>query len=77
MKYIEIETHGKMLKLPASHPHFLELRIDPVDWFHLTQLAEDNPGVRIVGHDDPDGGLMTVRVACASEAVLDRLAEAW
>jgi hypothetical protein len=77
MKYIEIEAHGKSYRLPASHPHLLELQIDPAEWFRFNQLADDNPGVRIVGHDVPDGGLMTVRVACASEAVVERLADAW
>jgi len=77
MKYIEVETHGRTFKLPASHPHLLELQIDPVDWYRLNDMADDNPGVRIIGHDDPDGGLMTIRVACASEAVVDRLADVW
>ncbi len=77
MKYIEVEAHGKTFRLPTSHPHLLELRIDPVDWYRFSQLSDDNPAVRILHHDDPDGGLMTIRVACASEAVVDRLAKAW
>jgi hypothetical protein len=77
MKYIEVEARGITLKLPASHPYLLELQIDPVDWHRFSQLSDDNSAVRIIGHDEADDGLMTVRVACASEAVVDRLSDAW
>ena len=77
MKYIEIESNGKSFRLPSSHPHFLELKIDPADWYRFNQLAEDNPAFRIVGHDFPDGGMMTVRVACGSEAVVEQLEKVW
>jgi hypothetical protein len=77
MKYIEIESGGKSYRLPASYPHLLELTIDPADWHRLNQQAYDNPAFRILSHDVPADGWMTVRVACASEAVVDQLEDAW
>lgn len=77
MKYIEIESHGKSYSLPASHPHLLELQIDPADWHRFNQFADDDPTYRIIGHDDPEDGLMTVRIACASERVVEQLENAW
>ena len=69
MNFIKVEAHGKTFKLPTSHPHLLQLRIDPLDWHRFNQLPDDNPAVRIIGHDAPDGGLIPVRVACASDEV--------
>lgn len=77
MKYIEIELDGKTFRLPASHPHLLELQIDPGDWHRFNQFAEDDPTFRIIGHDDPENGLMTVRIACGSPKVAEQLSDAW
>jgi hypothetical protein len=63
--------------LPSSHPILLKLAIDPVDWQRFNRLLEDDPGTRIMGHDEPSGGLMTVQIACASAAVRDALSDAW
>jgi hypothetical protein len=78
MKLREIRMTGsKRISLPNSHPILLELHIDPVDWQRLNRLTEDDPGVRIMGHDEPTNGLMTVQIACASAAVRDGLSDAW
>ena len=78
MKFREIkDSNGERISLPKSHPILLELHIDPVDWHQLNRLTEDDPGIRIMGHDEPANGLMTVRIACASTAVRDGLSDAW
>jgi hypothetical protein len=64
-------------RLPPSHPILLRLPIDPVAWDHLQRLSEDNPAVRILGHDEPRDEQMTVYVACASRETRDRLEDGW
>jgi hypothetical protein len=71
LKYMEIaSTH--CISTPP-----LELRIDPLEWHRFIELSENDPCARIMGHDDPRDGLISVRVACASEAVRDRPWDAW
>jgi hypothetical protein len=78
MKFREIKDRsGEQHSLPKSHSILLELGIDPVDWQRFNRLREDDPGTRIMGHDEPAGGLMTVWIACASAAVRDALSDAW
>jgi hypothetical protein len=78
MRLREIKTtSSKRLSLPSSHPILLELDIDPVDWQRFNRLIEDDPGTRVMGYDEPTGGLMTVQIACASAAVRDGLSDAW
>ncbi len=67
----------RRLPLPPSHPVPVEIVIDPMDWHRFEQLAEDTPAVRIIGHDDPQDGLMTVYVGCADHDVRERLEKAW
>ena len=64
-------------RLPPSHPHLATITIDPVDWCRFQQLNDDNPATRIMTHDDPVDGMMTVFVACASTSVRDRLLDGW
>jgi hypothetical protein len=63
--------------LPASHPILAEITIDPVRLYDLERLNADNPDTRIVGHDEPHDGQMTVYIACASEEVRRRLEDGW
>jgi hypothetical protein len=77
MKYIEIDTVDANHTTSSTYPYHLELHIDPVEWHRFVQLNEDQPGVRIIGHDDPHDGLITVRLACASKSVQKRLSDAW
>lgn len=53
MKYRDITTTGERFRLPASHPVLATLTIEPADWFKFEQMADDNPAVRILGHDTP------------------------
>jgi hypothetical protein len=77
MKYSEIDTTDANRTTSSDYPYNLELRIDPLEWHRFVQLSEDSPGVRIVGHDDPRDGLITVRLACASKSVQKRMWDAW
>jgi hypothetical protein len=63
-------------KLPRSHPHLATVTLDPINWHRFQQLAEDNPGTRVMGHE-VSGGTITVHVACADDEVRDRLEDAW
>ena len=74
MKYRDIQpTPSHRFRLPASHPILAAISIDPADWFRLEQLDADNPATRILGHDTPCDGLMSVYIACASDEVRVRL----
>lgn len=70
-------TQPNRFRLPTSHPVLATLSINPEDWFHLQRLDAANPGTDIIGHDAPQGGLMTVYVACASDEVRNRLRDGW
>jgi hypothetical protein len=73
-----METAGThRIRTPLSHPYLLELRIDPLEWHRFIELSENDPCTRIMGHGDPRDGLISVHVACVSEAVRDRLWDAW
>jgi hypothetical protein len=41
------------------------LTIDPADWCRFERLVGDTEATRIIGHDDPEDGMMTVYIACA------------
>ena len=75
MRYGDIST-GRF-RLPPSHQYLAEIVIDPVDWFKFARLDADNPATKIVGHDEPRDGRMTIHVACASLEVRDRLEDGW
>jgi hypothetical protein len=70
-------TTRKWHRLPPSHQILAQIMIDPADWHQLQQLDAANPATQIVGHDDPQGELMTVYVACTSAKVRDRLLDGW
>ena len=77
MIYTDIITAtGKTLRVPNSHPILSEIEIDPVHWEKFLQLR-DEPGVKILGHEAPHDGWMTIYVACASELVKDQLDDGW
>jgi hypothetical protein len=75
MRYRDIAADRFVL--PASHPHLAEFTIDPVDWCKFQRLHDDNPAVRILGHDEPRDEQMTVYVACASRETRNRLEDGW
>jgi hypothetical protein len=76
MRYRGI-THelSNRFRLPPSHPILAKVIINPVDWFRIECLDDDNPAICILGHDAPQNGKKAVYVACASFVALDRLEE--
>ena len=78
MRYHDIASAmGNRFRLPASHPILAEISIDPVRLYDLERLNADNPDTQIVGHDNPNDGMMIVFVACATEEVRRRLEDGW
>jgi hypothetical protein len=81
MRYRDVTPNpSNRLRLPASHPILATLTIDLANWGDLQRLNadnEDNQDTRIVGHDPPRVGKITVFIACASENIRDRLEAAW
>jgi hypothetical protein len=47
-----------------------QISLDPVDWFEFQQAAEDNPAIRILGHDSPCDGRLNVYRAAPVQAVI-------
>lgn len=76
MRYRDI-TQTNRFRLPATHPILAEIVIDPVNWYDLQRLNDDNPATRILGYDDPEGGMMTAYIACASDEIKRRLEDGW
>jgi len=70
-------TTRRRVRMPSGFPVLAEIVIEPADWFRFGGLVADTPITRIVGHDDPHDGRLTVRVACASVEVRDRLEDSW
>jgi hypothetical protein len=75
MKYDDIVPSTGTL--PPGYPVLAHITVDPVDLFRFTQLVGDSPCTRIIGHDDPSDGMVTVSVACASDEVKRRLEDGW
>jgi hypothetical protein len=73
----EIDDEEMPVKGTKTHPYLAVLRIDPVDWSDLEAAVEDRPEmkVRMVDRDQPD--IWTAYIACASEAVKERLEKTW
>jgi hypothetical protein len=78
MRYRDITADvSNRFQLPSSHPYLAKIVIDPVNWHDLQRLDADDLTIRILSHDTPCDGQMTVYVACASFAVRDRLEDGW
>jgi hypothetical protein len=78
MKYLDIEpTVSRRFRLPESHPVLAEITISTFDLHRFEQLDENHPETKIVGRDEPEDGMITVFVACASGEVADRLEDGW
>ena len=78
MKYRDIEpTISTRFRLPSGYPVLAEITIEPADWFRFEQLVGDTEDTRIIGHDDPQDGWLTVHVACGSDEVKNRLHDGW
>jgi hypothetical protein len=62
---------------PNTHPHIATITIDPVDLQKLQYLADDRPELKFLDYDDSQPDFWTVRIGCASEAVVSKLEAAW
>jgi hypothetical protein len=67
----------KNFSLPKSHPVLCELTIDVMDWYRFQRLNEDAVGSKIIKHNEPEDGRMTVYVACAANDVKEALEDGW
>jgi hypothetical protein len=67
----------RRLQLPSGYPVLAQIIIDPADYYRFNQLVGDTSATRIISHDDPQDGWLTVHVACASDDVRDRLEDGW
>ena len=73
MRYHEIISRPAA---PDSHPYTADISLDPADFSAFERLMQERPEVRLLARvDRPDA--WTVHVACASEAVRQRLHGAW
>jgi hypothetical protein len=78
MRYRDIEAMiGTRFRLPSGYPVLAKVTIDPADWCRFERLVGDTEATRIIGHDDPKDGMMTVCIACASDEVRKRLDDGW
>lgn len=61
-----------------AHPHVTTLRIEPAMLGELNRLTRDSETVVLLECEDGDpDGLVTLRIACASEEVARRMEEGW
>ena len=78
VRYRDIERPvSRRFQLPKSHPVLAEITISAFDLHRFEQLDENHPETRIVGHDDPKDGMITVFVACACDEVATALEDGW
>jgi hypothetical protein len=68
---------SKRFRPTSRYPALAVITIDPADWYRFERLVGDTPATKIIGHDDPEDGLMKIFVACASDKVRDRLEKGW
>lgn len=60
-----------------SHPILAEITLNVERFHHLSCLIEDNAELRMIGHDDPDDGMMTVYIACVDHDVAEAMEDGW
>jgi hypothetical protein len=78
MRYRGIQPSANhRFRLPSGYPVLAEIMIEPENWFRFEQLVGDAPDTRIIGHEGPQNGWLTVHVACISTEVRDRLLDGW
>lgn len=70
MRQIEITA-------PSTHPHVVELRLDPVMFDQLRRFERDTDAFRILSHNRGRPNTWSVWIGCASEAVAERMEDGW
>jgi hypothetical protein len=60
-----------------TYPAVNDIQIEPQFFEQLERKAADQTQIKVVGHDEADGGLITVHVAATSEEAFHRFARRW
>ena len=71
------DTVTKRFQMPMSHPVWVGMRIDLVDWYSFQRLNDNRTESNIIGYDQPHNGQITIYVACASEEIKESLEHGW
>jgi hypothetical protein len=64
-------------RMPSGYPVLAEIEVEAIDWFRFQRLVGDTPVTRIIDHEGPKDGSVTVFVACADDDVQKRLEQGW
>lgn len=67
MRYREISTH----------PHVIQITIDPVQFAEFERLTQDSRNVKLLLCEDREPDVWTLHVACASAGVAERMIDGW
>lgn len=78
MRFDQIDQTGQPLA-PATHPHLVDLHLDPVDVPRLRRMIDDDEdgAARVLRVDRSAPDVWIVTVACASTGVRNALDSAW
>lgn len=68
------QWHGSV---PTTHPHVIEIELDPADYGRICRLTDEAPEVRVLDVDQSHPNVWTMYVACASAETASRLQAAW
>jgi hypothetical protein len=76
MRYKEIIDYPRSFNRD-TYPVVNDIQIEPQFLDQLERRAADQTQVKVVGHDEADGELLTVHVAATSEEAFKRFARRW
>ena len=62
---------------PTSHPHVLELTIDPVDLRRIQHIVDEDRALRLLDVADGEPDRWVVRLGCASKQVREQFLNRW
>ena len=62
---------------PKTHPHLIEITIDPADWHRLENLIDEARELRLLNLDDGKPDRWIVQIGCASEQVSRMVDDGW
>lgn len=66
-----------MRAIEITHPHVIQITIDPVQFSEFERLTQDSKTVRLLRCHDSSPEVWTLHVACASAAVAERMVDGW
>lgn len=68
---------ARKITAPTSHPHIVNIAIDPADRLRIERMIENSPELRLVDLDDRRADEWTISIGCASERVRDAVEDGW